>query len=359
MGQGIHSATAGLMGKLFVVLLCAGSIWCLCPRPATALPTYKQDGGDASAERDRARISVLMATGMPGGTYYHVGLGLASLWTTKLLRPGIRVSAAISEGSGENIEAIRIADADLILVEELFASMAYNGTGLYKGRPVRDLRSISALWPEAVQLLVRSDKTSRRILEDLEGLTLATGLQDSGSRFTTEMLLKTLKSGKQKVRVRSMSYTAAAEALKNGSVQAVDATGGIPVPFVTSLLHEGKPPLGFLQITDAQLEAVREEGWKNAVRSVIPPGTYPGQDQPVNSIGQMNVLATSSSLDPQVVYALTKTLYENLDYLVRVHPSCRSLSLENALEGLTAPLHRGAVLYYTERKIKIPEHLLP
>jgi len=351
---------AGFLGKILIFLLFAGpAAWCLSPGLATALLVYGQERGDRSAERERARISVLMATGMPGGTYYQVGLGLASLWTTKLRKPGIRVSAAISEGSGENIEAIRIADADLILVEELFSSMAYNGTGLFKGRPVRELRSISALWPEAVQLLVRSDKINRRVLDDLEGLTLATGLQDSGNRFTTEMLLKTLKSGKQKVRVRSMSYMAAAEALKNGSVQALDATGGIPVPLVTSLLHEGRPPLGFLEITDAQLEAVREEGWKNAVRSVIPAGTYPGQDQSVNSIGQMNVLATSSSLDPQVVYALTKTLYENLDYLVRVHPSCRSISVENALEGLTAPLHRGAVLYYTERKVRIPEHLLP
>jgi hypothetical protein len=75
----------------------------------------------AAGAKDKgpARISVLIATGMPGGTYYQVGLGMASLWTTRLRDIGIRVSAAISEGSMENIEAIRIADADMILVEDL------------------------------------------------------------------------------------------------------------------------------------------------------------------------------------------------------------------------------------------------
>jgi len=329
----------------------------LCLAPDSGLAS--SDRGRARVEREPARISVLMATGMPGGTSYHVGLGLASLWTTKLRGAGIRVSAAISEGARENVEAIRIADADLILVEDLFCSMAYSGTGVFKGRPLHELRSIAALWPDTVQILVRTDRVQKASLEDLEGLTLATGLPDSGNRFTTELLLKTLKKSRQKVRLRSIGYAVGAEWLKNGSVQALDATGGIPVPVVSSLLQEGKPPLAFIEISTARMEALRKEGWQNVFRSVIPAGTYPGQDQPVTSIGQLNVLATTASLDPQVVYALTKTLYENLDYLARIHPACRSITLERSLEGLVAPLHRGAVLYYTERNVKIPDHLLP
>jgi len=336
-----------------------GMVWLMLSWLAWAFPVEGSEKGSTRGEREPARISVLMATGMPGGTSYQVGLGLASLWTTKLRGAGIRVSAAISEGAGENVEAIRIADADLILVEDLFCSMAYNGTGVYRGRPLRGLRSIATLWPETVQILVRSDRIQKASLEALEGLTLATGLPDSGNNFTTELLLKTLKGARQKVRLRSIGYAMGAEALKNGTVQALDATGGIPVPVVSSLLQEGKPSLAFIEITAGRMEALREEGWKNVFRSVIPAGTYPGQNQPVNSVGQFNVLATAASLDPQVVYALTKTLYENLDYLARVHPACRRITLEHSLEGLTVPLHRGAVLYYTERKVKIPEHLLP
>jgi hypothetical protein len=296
---------------------------------------------------------------MPGGTYYQVGLGMASLWTTRLRDIGIRVSAAISEGSIENIEAIRIADADMIIVEDLFCSMAYKGTGIYKGQPLPELRSITTLWPDTVHLLIRADKIESGTLEDLNGLTVATGLPDSGTRFTTELLLKTLKPGPANVRLRSMSNMAAAEALRKGQVEGADLTGGIPVPMVTTLFSEKKPPLAFLEITDSQMQAVHEEGWPHAFRQTIPAGTYPGQGKPVQTVGQMNLLAVTASLNQQVVYALTKTLYENLDYLVRVHPACRDIVLEKSLEGLSVPLHRGAIRYYRERKIKIPEHLIP
>lgn len=312
-----------------------------------------------AAEKEPARISLLIATGMPGGTYHQIGLGMASLWTTKLRAAGIRVSAADSEGSLESIEAIRITDADMILAENLFCSLAYQGKGIYKGRPLKELRAVTTLWPDTVHLLVRQDKLRTGTLRDLEGLTLATGLPDSGNRFTTELLLRTLKSGRQKVRLRSMSNLAAAEALRTGTIQAIDLTGGIPIPLVLTLFREGTQHMGFLEIPDETLEAVRQEGWQDAFRSVIPADTYPGQDRPVNSVGQLNVLATTAALDPQVVYAVTKTLYENLEYLAKVHPACRQIVLEKALEGLNIPLHRGAILYFTERNVKIPEHLFP
>ncbi|MCX5861376.1 MAG: TAXI family TRAP transporter solute-binding subunit [Deltaproteobacteria bacterium] len=319
----------------------------------------RQDTAARARSRDSARISILMATGMPGGTYYHVGLGMASLWTTKLRGMGIRVSAAISEGSRENIEAIRIADADIVVAEDFFCSMAYTGTSVYKGQPLTELRAITSLWPETVNLLIRSEKLKTGTLQDLEGLTLATGLHDSGNKYTTELLIDSEKSLRHTVRLRSMSNAAAVEALRNGTVQAVDLTGGTPVPVISSLFHEGKPYLAFLEITDSQMEAVRAEGWTNVFRSVIPPGTYFGQDKAVNSVGQMNVLATTAALDPDVVYALTKTLYENLDYMARVHPACRSIVLDKAFEGITVPLHLGAIRYYRERQIRVPESLIP
>jgi uncharacterized protein len=309
--------------------------------------------------RNPARISVLIATGMPGGTYYRVGLGMASLWTTKLQEEGIRVSAAVSEGSRENIQAIRIADADMILTEEYLCSEAFSGTGFYKNEPVSELRSVTALWPETVHLLVRTDKIETGTLSDLAGLTLATGLRDSGDRLTTEALVRSLKSVKRKVRLRYLSHVAAVEALRKGMVQGVELTGGIPIPLVTTLFLEKKPPLGLLEVTDSQLKVVRAEGLPHIFRIVIPRGTYAGQDKPVRTIGQTTMLAVTASLDPEVVYALTKTLYENLEELARIHPVCGGISIEKALEGLHVPLHRGALRYYRERELEIPEHLIP
>ena len=79
----------------------------------------------------------------------------------------------------------------------------------------------------------------------------------------------------------------------------------------------------------------------------------------METIAQRNVLAVSATLDEQVVYALTKTFFENLDYLARLHPAGRELDEKDALRGLHIPLHEGAYRYYKERKIHVPDHLVP
>ncbi|WP_083846884.1 TAXI family TRAP transporter solute-binding subunit [Desulfomonile tiedjei] len=333
------------IGKLlwFVVLACAACIW--------ITDAVCQD-------KNRARVSILLATGMHGSTYYHVGLAMASLWTTRLRDAGIRVSAASSEGSMENIEAIRIADADMIIAEDLFCSMAAAGNGLFKGKPLPELRSITALWPDVLQIVIRSDKMHKGTLQDLDGIALATGLPDSGNKYILELLLKSMKNEKPKVRFRPMSNQAAVEALKKGLVDGIDVTGGVPVPLLSSLLQDGKISLGFLEISGAQMEAAREEGWKNVFPTVVPAGSYPGQDKAIHTVGHANLLAVTASLSPEIVYLLTKTLYENLEYLMKVHPACRTMSLEKALDGVNVPLHRGSVRYYKEKKIKVPERLI-
>jgi TRAP transporter TAXI family solute receptor len=311
-------------------------------------------------EGDSARISVLIATGMPGDTRYQVGLGMASLWTTRLRRAGIRVSAAVSEGPKESIEALRIADADLILVDDLFCSLAFRGQGMYRGRRVKELRGIAALWDDALHLLIRSDRLKTGSLIDLDGLTLATGLPGSGNRIVTEILLKALGRAGPMVSLRSMSNRAAVEALRRQTIDALAMSGGIPIPLINSLLKERGLSLGFLGISDAQMTAIRETGGGQGLfTTTIPSGTYPGQERALRTVGRRILLVVTSSLDKQVVHALTKTLFDNLDYLARLHPACRDLDVETALEGMNIPLHEGAFTYYQQRQIEVPENLRP
>ncbi len=173
--------------------------------------------------------------------------------------------------------------------DDLFCNMAYEGKGIYKGRPVPELRGITNLWADTVQILVRSDKIKSGSLNDLEGLVLATGLADSGNKHTTEMLLATVPGLRDKVKIRSMSPLAAAEALRNGLVQAADLTGGVPVPLVTNLLHDAKPKLGFIEISPTEAAQVKSDGWTTAFPTVIPVGTYPGQDKPIQTVAQTTV----------------------------------------------------------------------
>ncbi len=307
-----------------------------------------------SQSHGATRISLLMATGMPGSSFYHNGLSMASMWTTKLRDIGIRVSAAVSEGSLENLEAIRIGDADIVLADELFCAMAQNGVGLFKGRTVKELRSIGYMWPEALHLVIRSNKATTGTIQDVNGLTMTVEPADSGARFIIDALMKDGKGNKFKIRRRPMNYVSAAEALRRGDISVFTLMGGLPSTVVTSLLADMKTPLTFLNVPSARVEAVQKEYPTGMIQYAIPAGTYPNQPQPVNTIAQRSVLCVAASLDAPIVYALTKALFENLEQLGKSHPAMRNITMETAVQGLSVPLHKGAVQYYREKNITVP-----
>ncbi|MGC8659533.1 MAG: TAXI family TRAP transporter solute-binding subunit [Desulfomonilaceae bacterium] len=313
----------------------------------------------ADTSRNPTRISVLLATGMPGGSYHHLGSIMASMLTTKLKIVGLRVSAAISEGARENIEALRIKDADLILADDFSCSLAYRGIGPYKDKGFKELRSITNLWPEAVHMLIRSNGSANPTLEDLQGLTIATGLPESGTRFTTEILLRRIRSQKPLPKLKFMNYVSALDSLRIGTVQAADFTVAVPSSIVKELLQPDPKLFRFIQINDNDLKAAKRNGWTTCERITIPPATYPGQVDAIKTVGQNTIFATTSSLDPSVIYDLVRTLFENVDQLAKYHPAFKNILPDRAFNGLVAPLHSGAVRYFKENKIHIPEGLEP
>ena len=91
---------------------------------------------------------------------------------------------------------------------------------------------------------------------------------------------------------------------------------------------------------------------------MIPAGTYPNQDKDVNTIAQPNFLAARADLEDEAVYLITKTIYENLPFLNAIHKATKVMAVEKALAGLPMPLHPGALKYYQEVGLTIPEHLI-
>ncbi|GAH21631.1 unnamed protein product, partial [marine sediment metagenome] len=94
-------------------------------------------------------------------------------------------------------------------------------------------------------------------------------------------------------------------------------------------------------------------------RYIIPANTYPGQTKKVRTIAQPNFLGVRADVDTGAIYLLTKTLFENPDYMKNVHKMGTFITLKNALSGLPAPLHPGAYKYYKEKGLKIPKNLIP
>jgi TRAP transporter TAXI family solute receptor len=319
--------------------------------------------GRISTAHGRERGGYVLATATTGGTFYPVGVALATL--TKLtLEPteGIALTAVTSTGSARNIEMMRANEAHFAILQGLYGAHAWTGTGLMaESGPQTWMRSISMLWDNVEHFGVRSSLVTDGTIDDLKSLRgrkFSIGVRESGSAGSGTTILENLGIPPEETfDLAYLGYTPSAKALEAGIIDGFNIPGGAPVGAVTQAFAVMGRDLTILDFTPEQV--VRANGGLDLWTAFrLPVGTYPGQERDIHTISQPNFLATRADMDEDVVYLITKTLFENLAFLRGIHDSTRSLGLDRALVGLPAPLHPGAVRYYREIDLAIPDRLI-
>jgi TRAP transporter TAXI family solute receptor len=315
---------------------------------------------DVRAQEDRAYI---LTTATTGGTYYPVGVALATLTKVKLEpKQKISMSAISSAGSGENVKLLREDQAQFAILQGLFGQWAWTGTGKVAADGKQEhLRSVTMLWQNVEQMVVASSEAETGTIDDLgnfAGKTFSIGVKNSGTEGSGQTILGNLGIDYEGFETVNQGYTPTAEGLQNGTILGANMTGGPPTSAVTQAFAAMGDGLTMLEFTDEQMARANGDGslW---TRYVIPAGTYPNQDADVNTIAQPNFLAVRADVDEDAVYQITKTIYENLGFLNNIHAATKAMSLEKAIGGLPAPLHPGALKYYQEQGVEIPENLMP
>jgi uncharacterized protein len=318
-------------------------------------------GGDARAQDTRDYI---LATATTGGTYYPVGVALATLTKVKLEpTEGISMSAISSAGSGENVKLMRENQAQFAILQGLFGAWAADGSGMLEAEgPQPNLRSISMLWVNVEHFVVTRDMAKTGTVDDLadfNGASFSIGARNSGTEGSGRAILAGLGIDPEEVfDVVYLGYTPSAEALQNGTIKGANLPGGVPVSAIAQAYAALGDNLVILEFTDEQIERANSqfELWPPYE---IPAGAYPGQNEPVRTIAQPNFLAVNEDIPEEDVYLITKTMYENLPFLHNIHAATRDMDLEQALAGLPIPLHPGAVRFYEEVGLEIPDRLRP
>jgi TRAP transporter TAXI family solute receptor len=317
-------------------------------------------GTDAVSQQKRKTVSLVIATATTGGTYYPIGVGMASLWSIKLAaKENIQVSAITSAGSGENINMMKGKEVDLSILQGLFGKMAWNGTGIYKDKPYKDLRTISMLWPNVEHFVIVKDKVKTGNAADIKGLRFSIGRAGSGTERSGLTIMEGLGMKREDVKGEYLDYFGSATAMKDRRIDGANLCAGPPVAAVTDIFASPGMEAVILEFTDEQLNAVNNKSDYPGFRYIIPANTYPGQKKEVHTIAQPNFLGVRGDLDKEVVFLLTKTLFENPEYMKAVHKMGTFIKLESALSGLPAPLHPGAYRYFKERGLTIPKNLVP
>jgi len=304
----------------------------------------------------------ILTTATTGGTYYPVGVALATITKSQLYdTEGISLSAISSAGSMENIKLLRDNQAQFAILQGIFVPWAWNGDGPIS-RPQPWLRSICALWQNTDHFVLTRELALTGTISDigtLHGERFVIGARNSGAERSGGHILDALGIDfRNTTSVAYMGYGATANAIQDGTIVGMNVPAGVPVTAITRAFAMVGEDLTLLEFSDEQLKRVNAKYplWSHYL---IPGGTYPNLPQPIRTIAHPNVFAVRADIPDEAVYQITKAIFENLAALHEIHKATREVTLDKALSGLGAPLHPGAARYYRERGIAIPPELAP
>jgi TRAP transporter TAXI family solute receptor len=315
----------------------------------------------ATAQQQRAYI---LATATIGGTYYPVGVALATLVKLRLQATrGIDMSAISSAGSGENIRLMRENQAQFAILQGLFGIYARDGSGpIQQQGPQPNIRSIAALWGNTEHFLQRATLAPTGTIADLaqlRGRRFAIGARNSGTEFSNRFIFANLGINPDThFELTFQGFGPSAEALLAGQIDGTNPGGGVPVAAVTQVFARSATDFKLLEFTPEQARQA-DGGQGLYVPRVIPANAYPNQPRPLNTITQPNFLAANANVPEADVYEVTKAIFENLPFLHGIHAATREINLQEALAGIVNPVHPGAARYYAERGVTIPERIRP
>lgn len=298
-----------------------------------------------------------IATASTGGTYYPIGVGMGQLWTEHYRDQNIKFNGQSSAGSVENIDLMRNGEADLSILQNLISTQAYEGSGIFEGNEYKDLRAIGMIWPNVEHFVLMNSEVENGDISDIEGNSFSVGPQASGTEQSTVTMMEGLGLTKEDIRPEYLGYDDTISSMRDGRLDGGSLPAGTPVSAITDMFASNLSA-SILEVTEEQLNQINEvaNAW---YLYTIEAGTYPRQEEDIQTIAQPNVLVATPDMDADFVYDLTKILYENQEFMIGVHNSAREMKIETALDGLNTPLHLGAYRYFEEQGLDIPENLKP
>ena len=307
----------------------------------------------ASAQALAARQTfVTIGTGGITGVYYPTGGAIAKIISAKKDVYNIRASVESTGGSKFNINAIASGDLDFGIAQADTQYMAYNGKGPWEKSPVKKLRAVFALAPEAVTFVVAEDSGIKSV-KDVKGKTINLGDPGSGNRVNALDIFKTvgIVPGKD-FRDEKLKPADAPRILQDGRIDGFFYTVGHPNGNIKESTA-GKRKTRIVPITTEITSLLKSAPYYSMVN--IDMSQYPdatNSKEKVSTLGMLATLVTSADTPNDVVYAITKEVFENLDTFKKLHPALAGLTPQSMLDGLTAPIHPGAMNYDKEKGLK-------
>jgi TRAP transporter TAXI family solute receptor len=302
--------------------------------------------GDLASAQEQKFITI--GTGGVTGVYYPAGGAICRLVNAGRKEHGIRCSVESTGGSVYNVNTIRQGELDFGVVQSDVQYNALKGQGQeFEGQGAfDDLRAVFALHPEPFTVVARAD-AGIESFDDLKGKRVNIGNPGSGQRSTMEVLMQAKGWTMDDFALASELKSAEqSQALSDNNVDAIVFTVGHP----NGSIQEATTT------TDARLVPVTGPEVDKLVgdnpyysKATIPGGMYRGSPDDVETFGVRATFVTSAEVTDEVVYEVTKAVFENFDDFKQLHPAFANLQKEEMVtQALSAPLHPGAEKYFKE-----------
>lgn len=290
----------------------------------------------------QAAEKLVLATGGTAGTYYPFGGAMAKIWSSKI--KDMSVTAQTSGASAENVRLINKKEVELALVQSDTLDFAFNAKEAFK-EPLKGMSAIAVLYPEIIQVVVRADSPIRSF-GDLKGKKVGVGAPGSGTEANFRQLMDIYGLKKEDVNPQYLSFAESAEAFKDKHIDGFIVTAGIPNAGIMDVSTQHA--IRILDIAGPEAGKLVAK-YPFLAPAKVPAGTYKGQDKEVNTVAVNAVLIAGNHLKEDVVYNLTKALFENRAELASAHAKGKELEMSKAVKGVSIPFHPGAVKYYKEK----------
>lgn len=283
-----------------------------------------------------------IGTGGVTGVYYPVGGA-----TSKIVNDadvGMRLTVESTGGSVFNISAIQAGQLDLAIAQSDVVYQAYNGEAAFDGEPVDSLRTVMGLHPEPMHLVCGAD-SGVEAFEDIAGKRVSIGNSGSGMLNTVRAMLDAKGMSEDDFEPEYLRAAEAPDFLRDGRIDCFFYTvgiGGAAIQDITTTSDVHLVPLA-----DDEFAAMIEAAPYYAF-ATVPAGTYGGQDQDVTLFGVKALFVTSTEMSEDDMYTIVSAILDNIEAFRAIHPALASLTTEDFLSGLGAPLHPGAQRAYED-----------
>lgn len=286
------------------------------------------------------KTTLKMATGGTTGTYYAYSGTVSQVLSQKIANLSFDVQS--TGASKANIYLISDKEADIALVQNDVMYYAYKGTDLFAGEKVTGFSAMAGVYAEVCQVVAKSDITS---IEDLRGKRVSVGDIGSGVEFNARQILEAYDITFDDIVVNNLSFGDSATAFKDDKIDAFFCVAGAPTTAIVELATTNQ--INLVEIDDEHAAKLIQK-YPFYTKFDVPAGTYKGVNESAQTVAVVASYIVAESLDEDLVYDMTKALFENADEITIGHPKGAELDPAYSVSSISIPMHPGAEKYYKE-----------